>query len=493
MPRIYEVFELTKAVRDTLEGEFPFVWVRGQVSNLARPASGHIYFTLKDQQAVLAVVWFKGAQPPAGGSQERVDLETGEVLTVAASDFLAEGGTVLVAGRLTVYPPQGRHQLVAELVQDEGVGEMARRFQALCATLAARGWFDPAAKKPLPENPSRVALVTSGTGAAVRDFIRLARERGLSRELRVYPTLVSGEQAAPLVAAAVTRAGRDGFAQVVVVLRGGGSVEDLGAFNTLEVAEAIHACPAPVISAVGHEVDTTIADLVADKRAATPSHAAEMLWVRREIYAQAVDELDLELFRVFGRVLEQREEALARAVRTLGLLSPAARLKRAETRLAEACARLTRAVRRVTLDQAARLDALERRLFRFAASDRIAQREERLARAEKGLMDVMARRIARDRDRLTRLGEGAPQAWDRFVFGLEARLREAVVRLLAADPEAPLRLGFSLVSLEPGGVLVRDAASLAPGQRLRIRAARGEVTAVVEGPAPDPVSKPRRS
>jgi exodeoxyribonuclease VII large subunit len=228
---ILSVAELTQALRDVLEAEFPFVWVRGQVTNLARPASGHLYFTLSDADAALSVVWFKGAQ--GRGARSGVDPLTGEVLEPGRDvpKSLADGQEVLAAGRISVYAARGSYQLVAELVQPSGVSDLALAFEALKRQLAARGYFDEERKRPVPPNPTRVALVTSPVGAAVRDFLRLAEARGTGASIRLYPSLVQGDAAPAQLAAALDAANRDGWAEVVALIRGGGSLEDLWAFK----------------------------------------------------------------------------------------------------------------------------------------------------------------------------------------------------------------------------------------------------------------------
>jgi exodeoxyribonuclease VII large subunit len=343
MPHIFEVRELTGAVKDVLESQFPFVWVRGEVGGVSRPASGHVYFNLKDAQARLSVVWFRRSQrcvAPGG-----VDPRTGEVLEHGCTTELTEGTTVLVAGRLSVFEPQGAYQLVAELVQEQGAGQLAMQFEAMKARLAGLGYFDPGRKRPLPPHPARVAVVTAPTGAAIRDFLRLAGERGWGSAIRIYPTLAQGEQAPARGAAALDAACADGWAEVVVRIRGGGSLEDLWAFNTEPVAEAVYRSGLPVVCGVGHEVDTSIADLVADVRAATPSHAAQLLWPERGALMQRVDVLEQGLVAAAGGLLERREAALGQMEKALRWLSPAQRLARMEERLGTALRDLLRAAR----------------------------------------------------------------------------------------------------------------------------------------------------
>jgi len=253
-PRPYSVGELTRALRNAVEPKFRDVWVAGEIANLRRQASGHVYFSLKDDEAVIgAVMWASQAR--------RLKFR------------LDEGQEVLARGFVEIYPPHGKYQLVVQEVEPRGAGALALLLQQVKERLQADGLLDPARKRPLPFLPRRVGVATSPTGAALRDFLRVLHGRFPSAPVLIAPCRVQGEGAAATVISAMRglyRAGCD----VIVITRGGGSQEDLAAFNDERLARAIAACPVPVVSAVGHEVDVSIADLVADVRAATPTHAA---------------------------------------------------------------------------------------------------------------------------------------------------------------------------------------------------------------------------
>lgn len=467
MSHILTVAELTRALTDVLEAEFPFIWVRGQVTNLARPSSGHIYFTLSDADAALSVVWFKGSQ--GRGGRTGVDPLTGEVLEPgrSASAELADGQEVLVAGRITVYAPRGNYQLVAELVQPSGVSDLALAFEALKRKLADKGFFDEARKMAIPANPTRVAVITAPQGAAVRDFLRLAGERGTGAQIRIYPALVQGEAAPGQIAAQLDAVCAEGWAEVVALIRGGGSLEDLWAFNTEPVAEAMARATIPVVTGVGHEPDVSIADYVADRRFPTPSAVAVGLWPLRADLMQAVDGLEADLRRAFAAGLERRERAVAELSRALGWLSPANRLERLEQGWRDASQRLVRAGARAVDDRRAKVAETLRGLMRAFGPQAVAAREgQALALAER-LGPAMNLRLAE--------------------AGSRAELLAA--RLAGLDPEAPLARGYSLVHLldkagRPGrpSRLLRKASQAAPGDRLLVRTGEGSVSAVV---APD--------
>uniref|UniRef100_UPI003AB27717 exodeoxyribonuclease VII large subunit n=1 Tax=Desulfovibrio sp. TaxID=885 RepID=UPI003AB27717 len=319
--RILSVTELTDRMRRTLEGAFPFVWVRGEIGELSFPGSGHIYFTLKDAGAQLQCVWFRDRQIRG----RNFDPLTGEIFAEPRPDpvrLLRQGSELFCAGQISVYGPRGRYQLIVELVQAGGQGLLAQAFEERKQALAARGFFAAERKRPLPASPSRVALVTSPAGAAIHDFMELASVRGLGAEVRLFPVRVQGEGAAGQICRALDEINRQGWAQVAVIIRGGGSLEDLWCFNEEEVATAIFSSKIPVLAGIGHEVDVTLADMTADVRAATPSHAAQLLWPLRREYWQRLDELSLALERARQGWLQRQEDRLQRCERGLRLCSP---------------------------------------------------------------------------------------------------------------------------------------------------------------------------
>jgi len=330
-PTVLTVAELTSRVKSALESEFPDVAVRGEVSNLSRPRSGHVYLCLKDDAAsVRAVIW--------KGDAQRLVFD------------LTDGLAVTAYGRLTVYAPRGDYQLTIRRVEPEGVGPLELAFRQTVARLAAEGLFDPARKKPLPRFPKRIVVVTSPTGAAVRDLLQVTGRRWPLAEILIAPAKVQGIGAAEEVAAGVELANRVAGADLVIVARGGGSLEDLWAFNEEVVARAIAGSRLPVVSAVGHETDVTVADLAADHRALTPSEAGEVCVPDVREVAQRLDRLgeriayagrsriDLARTRLEGlsdradravqRALDDRRYRLARFAAELEALSPLAVLAR---------------------------------------------------------------------------------------------------------------------------------------------------------------------
>ena len=323
-PRILTVSELTHGVRDLLENAYPSVWVQGEISNFVAHRSGHWYFTLKDQGASLSAAMFRG-------QNRRVRFEP------------EHGMDVVCRGRISVYPPRGNYQLIVDRIEPQGVGALQLAFEQLHQRLGAEGLFDRDRKRPLPRLPVRIGIVTSPTGAAIRDMLRVLSERFRPLEIRLAPTRVQGEGAAAEIAAALDLLNRDARVDVILCGRGGGSLEDLWAFNEEVVARAIARSAIPVISAVGHEVDVTIADLVADARAATPSNAAELVVpVRAELDGWLAD-LTRRLGLAAGRDVDRRRQLSVQLGRRL--VDPRRYVQIQAQRKDELTARLGRAQR----------------------------------------------------------------------------------------------------------------------------------------------------
>jgi exodeoxyribonuclease VII large subunit len=393
------VTEVTSQVKTLLEKHFGSIWVEGEISNVARPSSGHLYLTLKDADSQLRGVLYRGV-----GLRLRFDLK--------------DGMKVVARGRITVYQPRGEYQFIIEELHPKGIGALELALRQLKEKLLARGYFDPNRKKPLPRYPQRIALVTSPSGAAVRDMLEILTRRWPVAEVIVCPVRVQGDGAAGEIAAAIALLNRlhgDGrlCIDAMIVGRGGGSLEDLWAFNEEIVAEAIFASLVPVVSAVGHEIDVTIADLVADLRAATPSQAAAAL---TPDHAQEL----LGLLELRGRL----DDAVRHRI----------------------------AVARERLDGLAGRPALRRPL------ERVREQERRL--------DDLGERL----QRAARLkGERAAE-----------RLAGLAGRLESLSPLNVLRRGYSLTRTEDKPALVRDAAQLQVGERLRTTLARGQVISRIE-------------
>ena len=337
------VSEITRKIKGLLEGGFPGVVVQGEVSNLRRHTSGHIYLTLKDEGAqIAAVIW-----------RSRV-----AGLTLTPED----GMKVFASGRITVYEVRGQYQLDISGLRPLGVGELQMAFERLKARLAEEGLFDERHKKALPLFPRRVGVVTSETGAALQDILNVLRRRFPGVEVLLSPARVQGAGAAREIAAAITDLNEEGSADVVIVGRGGGSLEDLWAFNEEEVARAIFSSRIPIVSAVGHEIDYTIADFVADRRAPTPSAAAELVVPDRRAVLERVTGLARHLSSALQDLLEARREAVRRALTSYALGRPQDLVRQHSQRLDERTRSMTLAVRHAAAIAASRLEGLGARV-----------------------------------------------------------------------------------------------------------------------------------
>jgi exodeoxyribonuclease VII large subunit len=390
--KVLSVGELTRIIKGTLEGSFSSVWVEGEVSNLARPSSGHVYLTLKDDEAPLKAVVYRGI-----ALRMRFDLR--------------DGMRVIARGRLILYTPRGEYQLQIEEVQPKGIGPLELAFRQLKEKLSLKGYFEPRRKKKLPRIPRRVAVVTSPTGSAVRDIIEILSRRWPAVEVWVCPVPVQGEGAAVEIARAVgllNRIGRrpETAVDVLIVGRGGGSLEDLWPFNEECLADAIFASRIPVVSGVGHEDDLTIADMVADCRALTPSEAAERVVPNRTEVLEWLAGLEV---RFRDKLLQRLDLARARLADLVGracFRQPLDRVRQEERRLDEWGERLVRAVRQRLQQARQRLDAEAARLESLSPLNVLA-RGYSLTRREEDLQVVRGPEQVRPGDRLvTRVQHG---------------------------------------------------------------------------------------
>ena len=307
-PKIYTVSDLTTEIRTVLEDSFAGVWVEGELSNFRHHSSGHMYFTLKDQESQIRAVMFR---------------QQNRQLKFRPQDGLA----ILMYGEISVYEPRGEYQIVGEYMEPRGIGALQLAFEQLKERLQAEGLFDDSRKRPIPMLPGRIGVITSPTGAAIRDILQVLRRRFAGVDVLIYPVTVQGDQAAPEIVEAIRELNRRGGLDVLIVARGGGSIEDLWAFNEEVVARAIAASKIPVISAVGHQVDYTIADFVADLRAPTPSAAAELVVSKTDELAQRLDDLQA---RMSGAVRSRLDALIVRVgglERHLRLLNPMERIR----------------------------------------------------------------------------------------------------------------------------------------------------------------------
>jgi exodeoxyribonuclease VII large subunit len=434
---VLSVSSLNRSVRDLLETRFPLVWVGGEVSNLTLARSGHTYFSLKDEQAQVRCVLFR---------------HRGQLLDWTPR----EGMQVEVRAVVTLYEPRGEFQLNVEFMRRAGLGALYEAFQRLKDRLAAEGLFDPALKRPLPAHPRAIGVVTSLRAAALRDVLTTLARRNPAVPVIVYPTAVQGEGAVGEVVAALERAGRRAECDVLILCRGGGSIEDLWSFNDERVARAIRASPLPIVVGVGHETDSTIADFAADRRAPTPTAAAELASPDRAELLSRINSLVERLHRRMARDLETRMQLLDQLTRRL--VHPARRLQSQSVLLAQLVARMGQATERT----------LERERWRLA-----------------GLVERSRRRLPQVGSlgqHTAHLASRLQTASSQLLTERQARLRALVRSLAALDPHAVLERGYS-IARDRDGHTIRDSSQIARDARLDLTFARGTARVRVEDKA----------
>ena len=317
----FTVSEISRGIRTSLEHKFSNIGVLGEISNVRKPSSGHIYLTLKDKNSQLQAVIFRN-------SASRIKFE------------LKDGMEVISFGSITVYEPRGQYQLIINKIEPKGIGALQLAFQQLKEKLEKEGLFDSAHKKPLPFIPQKIGIVTSPTGAAIKDILNIIDRRFANVEILIYPVKVQGEGAAQEIAEAITGLNSDSDIDVIIAGRGGGSMEDLWAFNEEVVARSIYSSRIPIISAVGHEIDITIADLVADKRALTPSEAGELVVPRKDLLIEKIEKFKARLLQSLTGKLRLSKEKLVRIGNSYAMKQPFDRLNRWQQRLDELAQRL---------------------------------------------------------------------------------------------------------------------------------------------------------
>ncbi len=436
---IYSVSRLNSEVRAVLEGSFPLLWVAGEISNLTRPSSGHVYFSLKDAHAQVRCALFR---------MRRQYLR-----------FQPENGTqVLVRARISLYEGRGEFQLLVEHMEPAGEGALRQAFEELKQRLSTEGLFDAARKKPLPPFPRRVGVITSPTGAAIRDLLTVLRRRFAGITVVIYPVPVQGTDAPARIAEMIRLADRRRECDLLVLTRGGGSLEDLIAFNDERVARAIHAATLPVVSAIGHEIDFTIADFVADQRAPTPSAAAELISPDRQDLLQRLGQTRRRLVQAWARRQTLERTRLIQLRQRLERLHPGHRLRQQQQMLDEQEQRLHRSLHRQLQQRRARLDTLTARLYSHTPRHRLAQLGLRQHALQQRLHSRMQQRLTQ----------------------LHQRLAATAQQLDTLSPLATLARGYAIVQQLPGGEIVRDAAQVEIGEQVVARLAKGRLRCRVE-------------
>ncbi len=387
--RVQTVTEFTRRVKELLKGGLPPGWVRGEVSNLRAQASGHVYFSLKDAGAQLACVLFRGD-------------------AARQSVALRDGLQLLAYGEVDVYETRGQYQLIVRALVDQGAGRLQQEFEQLKQRLAAEGLFEVSRKQPVPLMPRTIGFITSPTGAAVQDFIRILQRRGWTGRLVVLPAKVQGDGAAAEMAARLRTAEALGIFDLLVIGRGGGSLEDLWAFNEETLVRAVAACPVPIISAVGHEIDYTLCDFAADLRAETPSGAAELISSNYLAGSERAARAREAMRDAAGHAVDRAAERLDHARSRLRLLSPAAAIEQGFLRLDDLAGRLESALRQGARLRREQLAGVRTRLTLAAPEKRVQQESHRLLALWKRLESASPQSVLKRGYAIVRDEQGRP-------------------------------------------------------------------------------------
>ncbi|HAJ27238.1 MAG TPA: exodeoxyribonuclease VII large subunit [Syntrophus sp. (in: bacteria)] len=436
MQDIWTVSQLSEHIKALLEARFESVWVEGEVSNLRRPASGHSYFTLKDDRSQIRAVIFRSGQK---------------------TPFALEDGLhIACRARVTVYAPRGDYQLIIDRVEPRGLGALQKAFEQLKAKLQAEGLFDDGHKKPIPFLPKRIGVITSPTGAVIRDILQVTGRRFPSISILIAPVRVQGPEAPPEIVKAIDTLQKKHDVDVIVLARGGGSLEDLHPFNTEEVARAVFLSPIPIVSAVGHETDYTITDFVADLRAPTPSAAAEMIVPSREQLCRQIEGSYGRLLHVQQRLALRRRERVAEATRRLK--SPDRILSDFRLILDDHLDKLTLSMNRTLAARSRELGYLKTRLVQAGPGERVAKSRMMVTHRHEQLVTGMRNCLKENR------------------HGLDRQR----IALQSLSPLGVLQRGYSITRRLPEGTIVKNVDILAAGDHIDVQVASGNIRARVE-------------
>lgn len=437
--QIYSVYQLNREVKQLLQQNFPLLWIEGELSNVARPASGHIYFSLKDQQAQVRCAMFRNSNRGLAFQPEN-------------------GMQVLIRARVGVYEPRGEYQLTVEHMEEAGVGILQRKYEALKLKLNEEGLFDTDNKQPLPAYPKVVSIVTSATGAAIRDILSVLNRRYPLLTIRIYAVPVQGETSAAAIVEALVAINKRKDSDVIIVTRGGGSIEDLWSFNEEEVARAIYASKIPVVAGVGHEVDFTIADFVADVRAATPSAAAELITPHQDELLETFGQYENSLLYLLREILSNLHQSIDWMTQRLDFLHPKQTIQRKQEYLIELQRRSLSAIKLNFSDRENQLNKLSLRFESQSPYARVREARIKLIDLHKQMNRSIQLKLEHKQQILHTL----------------ARTLDAV------SPLGTLNRGYAIASQVSNGQILHDSKQVNKGEKISIQLAQGKLSAKVE-------------
>jgi exodeoxyribonuclease VII large subunit len=435
---ILNVSELNAEVNQLLTRGFPLLWVEGEISNLVRPASGHLYFTLKDNKSQIRSAMFRNRNMK---------------LTIQPEN----GMKVLVRGRVGLYEPRGDYQLIAEHMEDAGIGQLQRQFEALKQKLSDAGLFTEDHKQEFPEYPKRIGVITSPTGAAVRDILQVLSRRSPHTPVLIYPTAVQGEISKTQIEIAIRKANIDKKCDVLILARGGGSIEDLWSFNEENVAKAIYQSKIPIICGVGHEIDFTIADFVADLRAPTPSAAAELITPDREQLLTDVIQTQLWMKQKINSELKQKQQYLDWLDSRLQLQKPSSRIQQQAQRLDELSVRLQQKMKSLLVEKNVKLQNLGSRLNTNTPIRKLSENQQALSHISTRLQQSMTKTIQQS----------------------QSDFKITLAMLDSISPLKTLERGYAIIKDSGSDALITSKEKLTSNQQVTIHLKDGEVDASI--------------
>ncbi|HIC91928.1 MAG TPA: exodeoxyribonuclease VII large subunit [Syntrophaceae bacterium] len=434
---IYTVSELTQRIKDILEERFPFIWVEGEISNLRAPLSGHCYFTLKDESSQIRAVIFR--------NQQRL------------LPFKLENGLkVICQGRISVYEVRGEYQILVDTIEPKGLGALQLAFEQLKQRLEREGLFDASLKKTIPYLPQRLAVITSPTGAAIRDFLKILSRRFANVEVFIYPVRVQGEGADTEIATAIYDLNQMNNIDVIILARGGGSLEDLWAFNQERVARAIFQSSIPVISAIGHEVDFTIADFVADLRAPTPSAAAELVVRRKDELTSRIQDMGYRLREAILKTIASHRDCTHNLDKRL--IDPKKRLDDLRIRLDDIMGDIKTRTSQIFINKRNEMQIMIHKLFYYSPEKAIERHASYLLRLKRELSLLISK----------------------YLKLIREQLDKEMKQLHALSPLAILERGYSIARTLPDLKIITDVSSVSVGDSIHVKLAKGEIISKVE-------------
>lgn len=435
--KIYTVSELTRDIKRLLEERYPFIWLCGEISNVGKSPSGHLYFTLKDEQSQVQCVMFRG-------QLRNIQFE------------IEDGLSVTGLGRISVYEPRGAYQLIFEYIEPQGIGALQIAFEQLKEKLAAEGLFDERHKKPLPFLPRKISLITSPTGAVVHDILKVAHRRYPNVHLEIVPVKVQGQGADDEIVTAFDLIHDRKDTDLIILARGGGSIEDLAPFNAEKVVRAIFASEFPVVSAVGHETDFSIADFVADLRAPTPSAAAELALPVKDELLRRCHDLRLNLKSMIYTYVEHLRSVVDE--KSKRLINPKKKIADTWLKLDDLAQRLIATTHKLNQKQRERIGWWTDRLYANSPTNHLLRLKEKLSQTRINLSKYI----------------------DIYLSDQKSCLRDSRTRLDALSPASILSRGYSITQTIPDLDIVRDSASVLPGQALKVTLAKGSMVVDVK-------------